>query len=278
MYEKEISRSIPTAYLFLVDQSGSMSDQMGSSQRSKAQFVADVLNKTLRDLVVRCTREEGVRDYFSVGVLGYGGSGVQNGLGGASESEWLRPISDVSTSTIRIEERQKMVDDGAGGLASQPVRFPVWFDPISNGGTPMREALAKASELLADWCNANQDSFPPTVIHVTDGESTDGDPEEMAGLLQQVSTSDGGALLYNIHVSSAGGETIRYPESEVVLPNEYACRLFRMSSRFPDHIRKYALDTYSINLGSESRAMVFNGEAEELVKFLDIGSRPAAMR
>ena len=72
MYDAEISRSQPTTYLFLVDQSGSMSDQMGSSQRSKAQFVADVLNKTLRDLVVRCTRDEGVRDYFSVGVLGYG--------------------------------------------------------------------------------------------------------------------------------------------------------------------------------------------------------------
>jgi hypothetical protein len=53
MYDAEISRSQPTTYLFLVDQSGSMSDQMGSSQRSKAQFVADVLNKTLRDLVVR---------------------------------------------------------------------------------------------------------------------------------------------------------------------------------------------------------------------------------
>ena len=60
MYNAEISRSQPTAYLFLVDQSGSMSDQMASASRSKAQFVADVLNKTLRDLIVRCTRDEGV--------------------------------------------------------------------------------------------------------------------------------------------------------------------------------------------------------------------------
>jgi hypothetical protein len=52
----------------------------------------------------------------------------------------------------------------------------------------------------------------------------------------------------------------------------------RMSSGFPEHIRKYALDAHGINLQAESKAMVFNAEAEELVKFLDIGSRPAAMR
>ena len=48
-YTAEISRSQPTAFLFLVDQSGSMDDKMASG-RSKAQFVADVLNRTLMEL------------------------------------------------------------------------------------------------------------------------------------------------------------------------------------------------------------------------------------
>lgn len=278
MYTAEISRSQQTAYLFLVDQSGSMADMMGSSPRPKAQFVADVLNKTLRDLVVRCTRDEGVRDYFSVGVIGYGGSGATNGLTGVLSQSWLNPISQVSNGTVRVEERQKMVDDGAGGLAPQAVKFPVWFDAQANGGTPMCDALAKASEVLADWCNANANSFPPTVIHITDGESTDGDPEPIAAMLQQISTNDGGALLYNVHVSSAGSDPVRFPVSDSTLPNEHAKLLFRMSSLFPDHVRSYAADAHGINLSAESRAMVFNAEAEELVKFLDIGSRPAAMR
>jgi len=80
------------------------------------------------------------------------------------------------------------------------------------------------------------------------------------------------------NVSSTGGEPIRFPSSESVLPNDHAKLLFRMSSGFPEHIRKYALDAHGINLQAESKAMVFNAEAEELVKFLDIGSRPAAMR
>jgi len=278
MYQAEISRSQPTAYLFLVDQSGSMAEMMSSSTRSKAQFVADVLNKTLRDLVVRCTRDEGVRDYFSIGVVGYGGDGIQNGLTGGLSSSWLNLISTVSNGTLRVEERQKMVDDGAGGLASQPVKFPVWFDAVATGGTPMREALGKASELLADWCSTNSNSFPPTVIHITDGESTDGDPEEIASMLQQISTNDGSVLLYNLHVSSAGGEPVRFPVSESLLPNSHAQLLFRMSSLFPEHVRQYANEAHNISLAAESRAMIFNAEAEELVKFLDIGSRPAAMR
>jgi hypothetical protein len=278
MYDAEISRSQPTAYLFLVDQSGSMSDLMSNASRSKAQFVADVLNKTLRDLIVRCTRDEGVRDYFSVGVLGYGGSGVRNALVGELSSSWLNPISAVSDGTLRVEERQKMVDDGAGGLAPQSVKFPVWFDPTSDGGTPMCEALAKTSEVLADWANQNPNSFPPTVIHITDGEATDGDPEQVALMLQQISTNNGGVLVYNIHVSSAGVEPIKFPASESMLPNDHAKLLFRMSSSFPEHVRKYAQDAHGIALNPESRAMVFNAEAEELVKFMDIGSRPAAMR
>ena len=80
-YEAQISRTNPTAFLFVVDQSGSMSDKM-SSGRSKAEFVADALNRTLMNLITRCTKSEGVRDYFEIGVLGYGGQGVSNGFSG----------------------------------------------------------------------------------------------------------------------------------------------------------------------------------------------------
>ena len=53
-HEAQISRTSPTAFLFLVDQSGSMMDKM-SSGKTKAEFVSDVLNKTLMDLITRCS-------------------------------------------------------------------------------------------------------------------------------------------------------------------------------------------------------------------------------
>lgn len=50
-YSAEISRDNPTCFLFVLDQSGSMDEQMETG-RSKALFVADVLNKTLATLVI----------------------------------------------------------------------------------------------------------------------------------------------------------------------------------------------------------------------------------
>jgi hypothetical protein len=58
-------------------------DERTESGRSKAQFVADVLNKTLYTLVTNCSKADGVRNYFDVGVIAYGGTEVGSGFGGA---------------------------------------------------------------------------------------------------------------------------------------------------------------------------------------------------
>lgn len=52
-----------------------MADQFGSehSQR-KADFVADVVNRTLHDLAIRCTKTEEVRNYYYISIIGYGSS------------------------------------------------------------------------------------------------------------------------------------------------------------------------------------------------------------
>lgn len=275
-YEAQISRGNPTAFLFVVDQSGSMSDKM-SSGKSKAEFVADALNRTLMNLVTRCTKAEGVRDYFDIGVLGYGGNGVGNGFSGALGSSVLNPISAIEQNPVRVEDRKKKMDDGAGGILETSVKFPVWFEPKASGGTPMREALTRAAEELVAWCDAHPDCYPPTVLHVTDGESTDGDPEEIAGHLTQIRTNDGPALMLNIHVSSLGADAIRFPASESGLPDDYAKMLFRMSSQLPEHLIRFAQDKgHAVSV--ESRGFMFNAEAAEIVDFFDIGTRASQLR
>ena len=49
-YSAEISRDNPTCILFVIDQSGSMDEKMITS-KAKAEFVADVLNKTIYTLI-----------------------------------------------------------------------------------------------------------------------------------------------------------------------------------------------------------------------------------
>ena len=136
-YQAPIQRSDPTAFLFLVDQSGSMGDRMAATERTKAQFVADVLNRTLMNLVTRCAKADGIRDYFDVGVIGYGESGAQNSLQGALAGKVLNPISAIEAHPLRVEDRRRKVDDGAGGIIEQTVKFPVWFEPRASGGTTM---------------------------------------------------------------------------------------------------------------------------------------------
>src|SRR6266550_5289026 len=73
MYSAQITRANPTCIVLLIDQSGSMSDPFrGDATLKKSDFVAEVVNHTLHDLVIRCTKTEEVRNYYYVSVIGYG--------------------------------------------------------------------------------------------------------------------------------------------------------------------------------------------------------------
>lgn len=271
-YSAEISRDNPTCILFVVDQSTSMSEKMATG-KSKADFLADALNKTIYTMITNCTKADGVRNYFEVGVIGYGGSGTPNGLKGTLAGKAVSPISEVADNPLRVESRTQLLDDGAGGVIEQSIKFPVWFEAVANGGTPMTAALTRCAEILVDWCDSHPNSYPPTVLHLTDGESTDGNPERVADAIRQISTRDGTALLLNAHISTAVGETIQFPASGGSLANNYATQLFDMSSVLPTHIANIAKDKgYALTEGA--RGFMFNADPKDIVNFFEIGTRP----
>lgn len=107
----------------------------------KSRICRRVLNNTIYTLITNCTKADGVRNYFDVGVIGYGGNGVGQGLGGALLDNIIHPITDFEKSPLRIEDRTRLDDDGAGGILERRIKFPVWFDPTSSGGTPMVAGL-----------------------------------------------------------------------------------------------------------------------------------------
>ncbi|MFN3982190.1 MAG: vWA domain-containing protein [Caldilinea sp.] len=277
-YQAEISRSNPSCFLFLIDQSGSMEDPFagGDSSRRKADLLADAINRLLQNLVIKCAKEEGIRDYFHVGVIGYGAK-VGPALGGQLAGRELVPISDIGNLPARIEERKKKVEDGAGGLVEQTIRFPIWFDPVYHGATPMCQALTLAHDILARWLPQHPDSFPPIVINITDGEATDGDPSTAADALRSLATSDGNVLLFNVHLSSKGAKPIEFPASADQLPDQHAQLMFELSSPLTPYMRTVAQqEGYSITEGS--RGFVFNADMISVIKFLDIGTRPSNLR
>lgn len=276
MYEAQISRGNPSAFVFLIDQSGSMAgDWAGEPGKNKAQALATILNRLIQNLVLRCAKEEGIRDYYEVAVLGYGAK-VGSALGGALAGVDLVPISRLGESPLRVEERSRKVDDGVGGLVDQRIKLPVWVDPQADNGTPMREAFSRAVAILSPWVSAHPDSFPPIVINITDGEPNDGDPTDKAAQLTSLATTDGSVLLFNIHISSAPGQPIVFPSSEASLPDDHARLLFRMSSVLPAYMRTAARQE-ELAAEETSRGFAFQSDAVSVIQLLDIGTRPSNM-
>jgi len=276
-YTAEISRANPAAFVFLIDQSASMSDPfVGESPKTKAEGVADAINRLLRELSIKCAKEGDVRDYFHIGVIGYGAR-IAPAFGGELSGRELVPISEVANNPSRIDERRKKEDDGAGGLVERAVKFPVWFEPQAEGGTPMTAALTHAKTVVDGWLTQHPGSFPPIVINITDGESTDGDPSEIADAIKLQASADGSVLLFNVHLSSAGGPSISFPDTEASLPNDYARLLFAMSSYLPRHMQQIVADEGHPTTDG-TRGFVYNADIVEVVSFLDIGTRMSELR
>lgn len=277
-YTAEISRANPSLFLFLLDQSGSMDESFGSGEatRNKSDELADVMNRTLFELTLKCAKDEGVRDYYEIGIIGYG-NGVGPAFSGSLAGRELVPISELGNMPARVEDRVKRVPDGAGGLVEQPIKFPVWLDPVHNGGTPMCQAFSKAKSIVSSWVGSHSASFPPIVINITDGASTDGDPSDIARSIANLSTNDGNVLIFNIHISSTRAGKVEYPSSAAGLPDEYANLLFNISSPLTDFMKMEAQKD-GMNVTDGARGFVFNADLVSLIKFLDIGTRPSNLR
>jgi hypothetical protein len=297
-YNAEISRTNPTCFVFLVDQSSSMNDVWGvGSGKTKAEGVADALNRLLQTLVLRCAKAEGIRDYFHIGVIGYGKyvgpvlcrppinrepaplapettrtATVLEGVPGSGAGpDCLMPVSKVADKPLRVESRVKHVDDGAGGVLAQTIKFPVWFEPVAYGATPMCEAMDLAWHVVTDFLGRFPHCYPPTIINVTDGEATDGDPETHAKCLRDLASTDGAVVFYSSHISSLNDQPIVFADDEAGLPDGYAQALFRMSSRLPPRIWNVAKKEYAVS--ELAHGYTFNADLVSVIRFLDIGTR-----
>ena len=281
-YTADISRTNPACFLFLIDQSGSMNGLLaGQADQHKKDQAALALNRVLDEISLRCSQGMDIRDYFQIGIIGYktditGKAVISSLLNGTTLQQPFLPISRV-VELAEIEERQAKESDGAGGLVEVTRQFPVWVRSAGEYGTPMCQTLDLASRALQNWVVQYPDSFPPIVINISDGIPTDGDPTTFAQQITNLQTSDGNALIFNIHLSGINAIPCQYPGSvsEVPQGDEYAPMMFRMSSVLPESSRQQAA-SLGLPVNENSRGYVFNADMAALVQFLDIGTRAAS--
>ena len=272
-YTAEISRANPSCLLFLLDQSGSMNENFclpGEPPISKALGVSTAVNRLIGNFVVASTRGAEVYDHIHVGVITYGGEGV----GHPPHFQGLLGLSEVAENPLRVESRTQEAFDGAGGIIRKEIKMPVWFDPQANGGTPMCQALAMARGILQSWCESHPDSFPPIIINVTDGEAGDGDPLQGLRELQACGTQDGPALTFNVFLANGQSHGSAYPTGSGHLPEGPLRSLVEGSSILPEAMRRRAMSDHEISIPEGGRGVLIQASIVDLVKFLDIGSRP----
>lgn len=269
-YAAEISRNSPGCLLFLIDQSGSMEEPIaGGGGQPKKQVVADAVNRLLYNTVLRCAKEDGVRPYFDVGVWSYGGN---NDVSRAFSADVVS-IKEIAERSKRTEDRRRRVPDGAGGVYEEDFQMPIWFDPVAAGKTPMHAAFSAAAGPLKNWLGQHPASFPPIVIHLTDGAYTDKSPAPVVWDLMQTGTSDGNVLVFNCHISAEAGLALPFPDDQQAAGLQGLAReLYDISSLLPAAMSRLA-QAKGYRVGAGARGYAFNADQLTLIDFLDVGTR-----
>lgn len=285
-YTQQISRATPACFLFLLDHSQSMEEPIGGSGERKCDALATALNAWLNNMIFACSRSEGVRDFFEIAALSYGTDGQNNPiirtafqgeLANCGET-FLKIGSQIHQHPLRtVQKEQSYYDPETGQLVSQSIEVIEWIEAGLSGGTPMAAALYQACLMLDQWIETHRTCFPPIVIHITDGESTDADPAEYANAVTQRSTDDGNVLLFNCHLSAIAADKIMFHHSSELLPDAYAKTLFQMSSVLPDAFLQGAIKE-GFQLQTGARGFVFNADMVDLIKFLDVGTKVASSK
>ena len=210
------------------------------------------------------------RPYFAVSVVGYRTDDVGKPiigplLGGAlAERPWVW-TTDLANHPMRLEERQQ---SGVGGV--QRYTVPVWVDPLAGGGTPLCGAMDYVGRLVRSWVDQFPNSFPPIVINLSDGESTDGDPTEWAQRLRGLATTDGSTLLFNLDMSSSGTPAL-FPSFAPRGAASYGLTMFNMSSELPP-VMLSAAAAQGFEVSAGARGFGLNADFRSVVTFLNVGT------
>ena len=133
MYTNNITRQQRTAFILLVDGSGSMGEEISfrGIRTSKAKAVSMVTNELLFELIERARRTEGIRDYYDIAVWGYSGNDeVASLLEGGDEMISVEELATRPVQMIRQSIELKLPD---GSSALREVQTPEWIKPKAEG-------------------------------------------------------------------------------------------------------------------------------------------------
>lgn len=270
-YNAQIKRSAPSAFVFLLDQSGSMSGNVTTAEGTitKAAFLAKAVNQILCATVAACEQGEDYANYIDCCVIGYGGDSENT-----AKYAWEAELAGADFVTI-----QGLTQNIRGALEDK-----TWISPVASSLTPMTQALDLAHDTLVTWLakHPNKDIFPPIVINITDGEATDSEDEGLitaAKKIKNLRTIDGNVLFFNVHIAESTHAEVLFPCDASELPSDkHAHLLFAMSSDLPSIFDRPIANILQKDKKGVYSAMAYNANITSIVGFLNIGTTPTRER
>lgn len=258
-----ISSTNPCLLVYLIDQSGSMCEKFGNSSNTKAVEVANAINDILYDVGLSCIGNGGeLKNRFEIAIIGYGKQEdlVQSGWEGQLTGKWVISIKNIFDFPLGQENDK-----------------PFWIRPYSISNTPMTKAFENAKRLCMDWINwgNHRDCHPPIIINITDGEATDAGSnynflKSQVEQIKRLRTNYGTVSILNIHISKRAGDKLLFP-AELNSGDRFEKLLFEISTPLDKNMIRIAQQR-GYEIRSNAKGYVFNGNASDLINFLNIGT------
>lgn len=259
MYDKMWGRSNPGHIIFLIDQSGSM------SEGKRAEMTAECVQNSIVEIVRGSIHGEEVRDRAFITVIGYG-------------------KKDFPVEVIRQGWVSEWADDVLNAKKNGTCIIPA----IAEWGTPMAQAFQQAKHCLDEWIavrNEEHQQKPsesmaaPIVLNITDGEpDNEQDARNAAKEILNTPTPDGNVLVFNAHMNDDENDD---KKPEIICPTDKsdlkgdknAEFLFDISSPVTDKMVTVAKAIGFETIANGAMGFVANARQATLARFIEFGSQ-----
>lgn len=278
-YTQDITRLHRALFVIAIDQSGSMSEYIDDNITKpipKSHIAAMTASMLIDELYYRAKSGFTVKDYYDIIAIGYSNFDIKPLL---HHNRFLIPIYLLNEKEVNTKELvwERITEDGRHLLFNE--YYNEWIKPHAAGTTPMAEMFTTLNQLVRTWCEdpRNRDSFPPIIFHITDGRGNvcKDDIIKFAKELQQISTTDGHAILFNIHITSTNTpDNLFFPNPELITKDHPAALLADISTILPERFHK-AIYEHRPQAKPPFLSLCFNATIVDIMSVLNIGSYSA---
>lgn len=284
MHNAQITRNNPALITLLVDRSGSMADLINyeGDMIPKSEVVTRIINSLIDELMYRCRKGADHQNYFDIAIFGYNNNSVYSLLDYISSTKKIFSVADLAAADVQQRTTVKRRVDNKGEYFAFTSTTNLWTEGHSGGNTPTYTALKSVYLEMSNWIKSRNslDSFPPILIHISDGEPSDCTDDMLLSVSQKIKsleTNDGNVLFLNIHLASYDGDSVLFPSSktEIEKAHKNAELLYNMSSDMPFHFYEDISAIKGVKISCKDtliKGVVYNASVVELVKVLSVGT------